>query len=151
MLAGGMTGKPGAHLYCVDPFETDENPEYQRLYYDPLLSEMDGTQEQAFLVHIRQSGLSSVVKPVRGYSFDIVRDWTLPIDLLFIDANHEYESVLRDFEQWEPFVRTGGTVALHDVSPQWPGPVRVRDERLQPPRFARYSQVDSLAWSIKIA
>jgi predicted O-methyltransferase YrrM len=149
MIAGGLAGRPGGRLFCIDPFGTDENPEYQRLYYDPLLSNMERTQKQAFSDHLEQSGLSPIVQAIRGYSFEIIRTWTLPIDLLFIDANHEYDSVHRDFEQWKPFVRAGGVVALHDASPAWPGPTRVRDENLQPPMFGTFSQVDSLAWAVK--
>lgn len=151
IIAGGLSEKPDARLFCVDPFGKDENAEYQRLYYDPLLETMERAQEQAFADHIRQAGLSSIVQVVRGYSFDVVRTWTTPIDLLFIDANHEYEAVRRDFEQWTPFLGVGGVVALHDVSSAWPGPIRVRDEMLQPPVFGPFFQVDSLAWAVKIA
>src|SRR5437879_8176166 len=31
-----------------------------------------------------------------------------PIDLLFIDANHEYRAVLRDFNNWVPLSKRGG-------------------------------------------
>ncbi len=151
MIAGGLAQHPDARLHCVDPFGMDENPEYQRLYYTALIENMDRTLEQAFTEHIRQSGLSGVARAVRGYSFDIVRQWTTPIDFLFIDANHEYECVRRDFEQWTPFVTIGGVVALHDAIPSWPGALRVRDENLQPPKFGVFSQVDSLAWAVKIA
>jgi len=151
MIAGGLVGRAGGRLLCIDPFGTDENPEYQRLYYDPLLSNMKRTLEQAFSDHMQQGGLSSVVHAIRGYSFEAVQTWTIPIDLLFIDANHGYDEVHRDFEQWTPFVRVGGVVALHDVSPAWPGPARVRDENLQPPMFGAFSQVDSLAWAVKTA
>jgi predicted O-methyltransferase YrrM len=150
MIAGGLAGRPGARLYCVDPFGKDENPEYQRLYYDALLANMDESLEQAFSHHIHQSGLSTGAQAVRGYSFEIVRTWTAPIDLLFIDANHEYDAVHRDFKQWAPFVRVGGVVALHDASPAWPGPLRVRDESMQHPIFDTFSQVDSLAWAVKL-
>jgi methyltransferase family protein len=91
MIAGGLAASPGAQLHCIDPFGIDKNPEYQRLYYTPLLENMDRTLEQAFKEHMLQSGLSSAARPVRGYSFEIVRTWTAPIDFLFIDANHEYE------------------------------------------------------------
>jgi predicted O-methyltransferase YrrM len=151
MIAGGLAGRPGARLYCVDPFGRDENPEYQRLYYDHLVSSMERSLEQAFSDHMRQSGVSSITEAIKGYSFEVVQTWTRPIDFLFIDANHEYEAVQRDFEQWEPFVRIGGIVALHDVSPSWPGPTRVRDERFQLPKFDTFSQVDSLVWAVKTA
>ena len=149
MIAGGLARNPAARLYCVDPFGTDEDPEYQRLYYAGLIAKMDRSVEQAFSENLHRSGLASIVQPVRGYSFEVVRNWTAPIDFLFIDANHEYDAVHRDFQQWTPFVRVGGLVALHDAGP-WPGPLRVRDEDLQPPAFDRFSQADSLAWAVKM-
>jgi predicted O-methyltransferase YrrM len=39
------------------------------------------------------------------------------VDFLFIDGDHRYEAVKRDFELYVPLVRPGGVVALHDVSP----------------------------------
>lgn len=41
-----------------------------------------------------------------------------PIDFLFIDGDHAYEAVRRDFELYEPLVRPGGAIAFHDVSPR---------------------------------
>jgi predicted O-methyltransferase YrrM len=150
MIGGGLSRNPDARLICVDPFESDENPEYQRKYYDPLLAEMDRTQHQAFLDHIQRCGLSGMAHSICAYSFDAVRTWTEAIDLLFIDANHDYECVNRDFEQWIPFLKIGGVVVLHDVSTAWPGPTQVRDEKLKPPNFGPPSQVDSLAWATRI-
>lgn len=42
------------------------------------------------------------------------------VDFLFIDADHSYESVKRDFELWRPLVRSGGMIAFHDVKPDYP-------------------------------
>lgn len=41
-----------------------------------------------------------------------------PLDFLFIDGDHSYEGVRRDFELYAPLVRPGGLVAFHDVSPR---------------------------------
>jgi len=38
-----------------------------------------------------------------------------PLDLLFIDGDHAYESVRRDYELYAPLVRAGGTIAFHDI------------------------------------
>lgn len=41
-----------------------------------------------------------------------------PVDFLFIDGDHTYDGVARDFELYTPLVRPGGLVALHDIVPQ---------------------------------
>jgi predicted O-methyltransferase YrrM len=38
-----------------------------------------------------------------------------PIDVLFIDGDHSYDGVRRDFELYTPLVRPGGLVAFHDI------------------------------------
>lgn len=37
------------------------------------------------------------------------------IDLLFIDGDHSYDGVKKDFEMYSPLVTPGGTVAFHDI------------------------------------
>ena len=39
------------------------------------------------------------------------------LDFLFIDGDHTYEGVRRDFEMYSPLVRRGGVVAFHDIVP----------------------------------
>lgn len=39
------------------------------------------------------------------------------LDFVFIDAAHDYDSVLKDVTAWYPKVKTGGTIAGHDY--QW--------------------------------
>ncbi len=41
-----------------------------------------------------------------------------PIDVLFIDGDHSYEGVKKDFESYAPLVRTGGIIAFHDIAPK---------------------------------
>lgn len=37
------------------------------------------------------------------------------IDVLFIDGDHSYEGVKRDFKNYSPFVKRGGLIAFHDI------------------------------------
>ena len=39
------------------------------------------------------------------------------IDFLFIDGDHSIEGVKSDYENFSPFVRSGGIVAFHDYDP----------------------------------
>jgi predicted O-methyltransferase YrrM len=43
-----------------------------------------------------------------------------PLDFLFIDGDHTYEGVKRDFEMYSPLVRKGGIVAFHDIAEHLP-------------------------------
>ena len=37
------------------------------------------------------------------------------LDLLFIDGDHSYDGVKKDFEMYSPLVAKGGTIAFHDI------------------------------------
>ena len=37
------------------------------------------------------------------------------LDFLFIDGDHSYDGVKRDFEMYSPLVRAGGVIAFHDI------------------------------------
>jgi predicted O-methyltransferase YrrM len=39
------------------------------------------------------------------------------LDFLFIDGDHTYQGVRKDFEMYSPLVRSGGLVAFHDITP----------------------------------
>ena len=38
------------------------------------------------------------------------------VDLLFIDGDHSYEGVKKDFEMYSPMVADGGMIAFHDIA-----------------------------------
>ena len=38
------------------------------------------------------------------------------LDFLFIDGDHTYEGVKKDFELYSPLVAKGGIVAFHDIA-----------------------------------
>jgi cephalosporin hydroxylase len=55
-----------------------------------------------------------------------------PVDFMFIDGDHSYDGVKRDFEMYSPLVRPGGLVAFHDVvAVGAPGVIRFWNELKQ--------------------
>lgn len=68
---------------------------------------------------------------LRGYSYDAVKDWPKDrkIDFLWIDADHSYEGVKRDIEDWLPLVKKNAIVCFHDYR-DFPGVKRAIDELL---------------------
>ena len=83
-----------------------------------------------FKRNMKSCGLEEKVTPIQGRSEDIAARWTLPVDLLFIDGCHNYAKVLEDFRDYYPYVVQGGTVALHDVSNEWLGPLVAWDKNI---------------------
>lgn len=91
---------------------------------------------------------------IEKFSFDAVSEWRHGIDFLFLDGDHSEESVQRDWDNWHPFVVSGGVVAFHDAAifrsgwtqPDW-GPVKLVDRLFRErslPGWRMVEQVDSL-------
>jgi hypothetical protein len=86
---------------------------------------------------------------LRRYSYEAAADWTTPIDFLFIDGDHSWVGISRDWCDWSSHVVQGGIVGLHD-SRSVPNrldhdSVRYTQEViLADPRFREIDAVDSL-------
>ena len=65
------------------------------------------------------------------------------ISMLFIDADHAYEEIKRDLEDWTPKIKVGGYLALHDMFfPSVDGVCRAVVEWWLKSRWAVLGQVD---------
>jgi predicted O-methyltransferase YrrM len=86
---------------------------------------------------------------MRELSHHAVNRWTEAIDFLFIDGDHSWAGIDRDWTAWSPFVANGGVVLLHDSrvmtdrvpldSVKYTHDVILRDSR-----FTEIDAVDSL-------
>lgn len=65
---------------------------------------------------------------IHATSNEAVKNWTKPIDLLFIDGDHSYEGVKDDWENFSPFVKKGGWIYFHDADDTSPGVLRLTTE-----------------------
>ncbi|MEW6403330.1 MAG: class I SAM-dependent methyltransferase [Chloroflexota bacterium] len=61
------------------------------------------------------------VRIIRSASAHLATIWMqkvrMPIDLLFIDGNHNFQSLFMDFTLWAQQLRPGGIVIFHDYDP----------------------------------
>ena len=84
---------------------------------------------------------------LKGYSYDIAANFHESVDLLFVDANHTFDAVKRDWEDWFPKVRNHGIIAMHDCrqapnSPTYLGSMKFYDEYL--PCVAEVKEIDGV-------
>ena len=104
--------------------------------------------------NVEKNGLLEYVTPLQGNSHDVLSQWNQltggkVIDLIFIDASHEYADVLLDFELSFPLVKPGGWIAFHDVGDsESSGPGRVWREKAKP-LLLNCDQVGCLAFGQK--
>src|SRR6476619_111523 len=95
-----------APIYAIDPHERfsgefggEFGPPDRREFYTNMLA--TGGWENVRLVNLS----SELVTP----------GWDKPVGLLWIDGDHSYEGVLRDFRCWEPHLLPGAPVILDDT------------------------------------
>ena len=116
-LAAGSQAGRGARVVAIDP------------HVGTYLRADGETTEPALRRNLDRAGVAKHVDVVVKTSEAAAADWSCPVSLLWIDGDHEYESVRRDLELWEPHLLPNATVALHDTF-VWRGPERVVRERL---------------------
>ena len=103
---------------------------------------------ETFKAHLAQNGLLDHVIPHQGLSHEVAKTWSLPIDFAFVDGSHVYEDVLRDFEEFYPWLKPGARIAFHDVLPDWEGPYRAWNDHIRE-RLDQPSQFFSIASGLK--
>jgi hypothetical protein len=76
------------------------------------------------------------------------RSWPRPgegVGLLFVDADHSYEGIVRDLQAWTPHLAPGALVAFHDVNLPLFGVTRAIYHHIyRNPLFDAFEQFDSL-------
>jgi hypothetical protein len=103
----------GGQLVSVDPWLSADPTEYR---------DRSNVSQEAFEEYYRQT--RELLAPYDSRS-DIWRLTSLEaaervpdgsLDFVYIDARHDYESVLEDLEAWFPKVKPGGILAGHDYA-----------------------------------
>jgi hypothetical protein len=82
----------------------------------------------AFFENLLTAGVVERVRLVNLSSEVVAPGWNLPVGLLWVDGDHRYEAVKRDFECWEPHLRD--LVAFHDTIQPNLGSTQFVDELL---------------------
>lgn len=107
---------PEAKVYSIDQWVDDFDKN------DPIcqFSMEEAEDEFAYRTDMFSKILSKVVSTVEAAA--IFKASGLKIDFLYIDAEHTYEGVKRDIENFSPMMSENGIIAGHDYgTQQFPG------------------------------
>ena len=127
-LAAGSKSNGREMVVAVDHFRGSPENQVGEAYADPTLA-LEGTTLRVFKENLAALALSDHVTTLVQSSAQAAASWRGPIRLLFIDADHSYESSRADFELWSPHVVSHGLVCFHDIT-NWPGVTQFYQELL---------------------
>ncbi len=132
-LAAGLA-KVCGHLYCVDTWNNETMPDGKRDTFADFL-----TNTHAF---------QYMITPIRKKSSELsVKDMTLPVDIVFIDADHSYSAVKADFTGVKKWLAEDGLIIFHDFGTSYfEGVSRVVGEALASGEWMLAGLVDTLVW-----
>jgi predicted O-methyltransferase YrrM len=137
-----QSGKKNVSLHCVDLWTIgDINKQYSTLRPNRPYGEMYHSQGayNLFNSQTKRLGISDLIVPHIIDTVELSKTWEIPIDFLFIDADHLYEGVHADWENWNGFVKKGGYVSFHDYNNEWEGVQRVVDTEVD---YSEWKKVD---------
>lgn len=112
-LGKGSKAGNNVTVYAVDPHTG--TPAHKR-------QGVKGTFE-IFQDNIRNAQVDDVITPIVKPAQIAAENFDEPVEVLFIDGDHEYASAKLDYEVWLPKMVEGGIILLHDsAGPKaWPG------------------------------
>jgi predicted O-methyltransferase YrrM len=67
-------------------------------------------------LHLKRNAVTGKVVLIEKFSFDAVGDVPATVDFIFIDGDHSYEGIRKDWQLYADKLRPGGIMALHDTS-----------------------------------
>jgi hypothetical protein len=96
---------PGLKLYGIDCWES--YPEYRM--------DFTSVEQDNMYIKAKKNMANLNCEVIKGYSMDVVKQFKDgSLDFVYIDANHEFRSVIDDISEWGKKVKVGGIVSGHD-------------------------------------
>jgi len=105
----------GGKVYAVDHWKGSWEHQPGRYAYNEVLHRL----YEQFLSNVIDKGMTERIVPVRMESGEAAAALDVKADLIYIDASHEFEPVLRDLEVWYPHLKEGGVFCGDDYN--WRG------------------------------
>ena len=100
---------------------------------------------KAFYESMLASGCWDTVRLVNLSSERVAPIWDRPVGLLFIDGDHTYEGVRRDFEAWEPHLLPSARVAFDDAVQTDGGPFQLISELVATGKWVAVEEFGKMA------
>lgn len=140
LAKGSLAGKK-VKIYAIDPHTGSKE---HRIKINKLNTFTE------FKQNIKKANVEKIVNPIVKTSEKALENFNKPIELLFIDGDHSYKMVKKDFKMWSPKLIDKGIIAFHDTT-NWPGPKKVVSEFIFNSKyFINVNFVRSISYATKV-
>ena len=102
---GSLVGNKSP-VYAIEPHE---------IFKGQLGGEFGPNDKVYFFNNIIKYSLQSIVRLINLSSEIVSVGWKIPISLLWIDGDHRYEAVYRDFYCWEQYLEVNAKIVFDDA------------------------------------
>ncbi len=134
-LAFGSLAGANCPVYCIEPHEP---------FVGPLGGQYDSLDRGHFMQKLVELGLFHLVRLVNLDSQFLGRRWPQPVSLLWLDADHRYESVARDIGHWRQFLTNEAALVLREATSADSGPARAAAELVEGGEFEPVASVGKI-------
>ncbi|MFC1711753.1 class I SAM-dependent methyltransferase [Patescibacteria group bacterium] len=129
-------------IFAIDPHEN---------YIENKDREFDASSRTHFYKNMLLFNISKNVSLINLTSENAVKCWNKKISLLWIDGDHKYKKVLKDFQLWKKYVIKNGLIIFHDSVALGLGPTRVVKQALNSKKYKKIKQIDQTTVLQKIS
>jgi hypothetical protein len=141
-LALGAKRGSGAAVYAIEPHEP---------FQGVLGGMFTPGNRVTFLQSMLRADTVGIVRLVNLSSEVVAPGWREAVALIFIDGDHRFEGVMRDFACWTGHLVAGGLMVFHDSTDLSLGPFRVIEIALASGDYARLGIVSRATILRKVA
>jgi predicted O-methyltransferase YrrM len=140
-LGSAIRDNGGGKLVSIDLFD----PKYPIPAHYSYLEDPLGVATRA----ARESGLAEIIEFRKSESARYAKklSGSPPLDLVFIDGDHTFLGIARDFVAYFPLLRQGGIAVLHDTNPKhcrWHGPRKFIDRYLSSSQSVSVEEIQTV-------
>jgi len=142
--------KSNIKLFAVDNFVGSQNPNPKgevQITKKVSIEKYGGNFYKQYNQNVIDCGVRNYIIDIQKPSLEAVNDFEdNSIDFIFIDGDHHYNAVSKDFKVWYPKIKNGGVMAGHDITHQ--GVKRALEEFCKKNNID-YKLVSKSSWKIK--
>ena len=131
-LARGSNDGNKIPVFAIDPHEE---------FVGVLGGHFGGQDRGAFYQNMLKTSCFEIVRLINLSSEVVTPGWKRRVNLLWIDGDHTYNGVKRDFNCWKPFLSQDAVIAFDDSTDSQLGPAKLLQELLDSNEFCFLKKV----------